>query len=94
MGLNLPDFLLRTEAGFAVVDVKPEKMLTDPGVSAALDWAGRLCAAKGWRFEVWSGADPVVLRNVRFLASGRRTDPYEGGARQGCRGSPAGDVGG
>jgi hypothetical protein len=27
-----------------------------------LGWAGRVCTAKGWRFEVWSGADPVVLR--------------------------------
>jgi len=74
---HVPDFLLRTETGFVVVDVKPERMLADPRVSAALDWAGRVCAAKGWRFEVWSGADPVVLRNVRFLAAGRRTDPRE-----------------
>ena len=73
----MPDFLLQTETGFLVVDVKPERMLADPGVSAALDWAGRVCAAKGWRFEVWSGADPVVLRNVRFLAAGRRADPRE-----------------
>jgi hypothetical protein len=58
-----------------VVDVKPERMLADLGISAALDWAGRVCAAKGWRFEVWSGADPVVLRNVRFLTAGRRNDP-------------------
>jgi hypothetical protein len=60
-----------------VVDVKPEQMLADPGVSAALGWAGRVCAAKGWRFEVWSGADPVMLRNVRFLAAGRRNDPRD-----------------
>lgn len=74
---HVPDFLLRTETGFVVVDVKPDRMLADPCVSAALDWAGRVCAAKGWRFEVWSGADPVVLRNVRFLAAGRRADPCE-----------------
>lgn len=71
---HVPDFLLRTETGFVVVDVKPARMLADPSVSAALDWAGRVCTAKGWRFEVWSGADPVVLRNVRFLAGGRRAD--------------------
>lgn len=71
---HVPDFLLQTETGFVVVDVKPEQMLADPGVSAALDWAGRVCTAKGWRFEVWSGANPVVLRNVRFLAAGRRAD--------------------
>jgi len=74
---HVPDFSLQTETGFVVVDVKPEKMLTDPGVSAALDWAGRVCLAKGWRYEVWSGADPVLLRNVRFLAAGRRADLRE-----------------
>jgi hypothetical protein len=35
------------------------------------------CAAKGWWVEVWSGAGPVVLRNVRLLAAGRRADPPE-----------------
>lgn len=71
---HVPDFLLKTETGFVVVDVKPEKMLADPGVAAALGWAGRVCAARGWRFEIWSGADPVLLRNVRFLAAGRRRE--------------------
>lgn len=33
---------------------------------------GRLCRGRGWSYEVWSGANPVVLRNVRFLAAGRR----------------------
>lgn len=69
---HVPDFLLKTETGFTVVDVKPEKMLTNPDVAAALGWAARVFAARGWRFEIWSGADPVVLRNVRFLAAGRR----------------------
>jgi hypothetical protein len=91
---HVPDFLLRIETGFVVVDVKPDRMLADSGVSAALDWAGQVCAAKGWRFEVWSGADPVVLRNVRFLAAGRRADPREVVLVKVAEGSPAGDVGG
>lgn len=70
---HVPDFMLKTDTGFVVVDVKPEKVLADPHVAAALSWAGRVCAARGWRFEIWSGADPVLLRNVRFLAAGRRT---------------------
>ena len=35
------------------------------------------CAAvlvAGWRYEVWSGDDPIRLRNLRFLAAGRRTE--------------------
>ena len=60
-----PDFLLQTTAGYTVVDVKPEPLLEEPGVAEALAWSGRLCAAKGWAYEVWSGADPVLLQNVR-----------------------------
>jgi hypothetical protein len=26
----------------------------------------------GWQYEIWSGADPVLLANVRFLAAYRR----------------------
>ena len=71
---HVPDFMLKTDSGFVVVDVKPAKMLADTEVAAALGWAGRVCAARGWKFEIWSGADPVLLRNVRFLAAGRRTE--------------------
>ena len=70
---HVPDFLLDTEDGFVVVDVKPAEMLTDPAISDALEWCGRLCAARVWAYQVWSGGDPIVLRNVRFLAAGRRS---------------------
>ena len=30
--------------------------------------------ARGWRYEIWSGDDPIRLRNLRFLAAGRRTE--------------------
>lgn len=71
---HVPDFMLKTDTGFRVVDVKPAKMLADQAVAASLGWADRVCAARGWQFEIWSGADPVLLRNVRFLAAGRRTE--------------------
>jgi hypothetical protein len=69
---HVPDFMLRVGSGYRVVDVKPERMATDRLVSAVFDWTGRLCAAKGWAYEVWTGADPVLLRNVRFLGAARR----------------------
>lgn len=75
---HVPDFLLETDGGFLVVDVKPAAMLDHPKVAEQLAWCGQLCADRGWSYEVWSGEDPVVLRNVRFLAAGRRgwaTDP-------------------
>jgi hypothetical protein len=88
---HVPDFVLLDDTGFLVVDVKPERMLADPGVSAARAWADRVCGTKGWRFEAWSGSDPVILRNVRSLAAGDA--PIRGpSARQVCRGSSAGDV--
>lgn len=71
---HVPDFMLKTDTGFVVVDVKPKKMLADPDVAAPLNWAERTCTARGWQFEIWSGADPILLRNVRFLAAGRRTE--------------------
>jgi hypothetical protein len=41
-------------------------------VAEALAWPGELFEGRGWGYEIWSGADPVVLANVRFLAGYRR----------------------
>jgi hypothetical protein len=67
---HVPGFLLDTAKGLVVVDVKPAALLVEHVVAAVLDWCGRLCAGKGWTYEVWSGDDPVRLRNVRVLAAG------------------------
>lgn len=70
---HVPDFLLEMSDGsYTMIDVKPQDLLAEREVSEVLAWTGQLCAAKGWRFEVWHGGDPVFLRNVRFLAAGRR----------------------
>lgn len=70
---HVPDFFLRLGDGRCrVVDVKPARLLDDPKVAEVLAWTGRLCAGKGWDYEVWSGADPILLRNIRFLGGGRR----------------------
>ena len=70
---HVPDFMLESvDRTYTVVDVKPQALVDEPAVADVLAWTGRLCAAKGWRYEVWSGDDPVRLRNVRFLAAGRR----------------------
>ena len=69
---HAPDYLLQTATGYTVVDVKPELLLKEPAVAEVLAWTGRLCATKGWTYEVWSGANPVLLRNVRYLAAVRR----------------------
>jgi hypothetical protein len=70
---HVPDFLLVSRSGVVtVVNVKPADRLVDAKVAAALAWPGRLFTDHGWRYEVWSGCDLVVLDNVRFLAGYRR----------------------
>lgn len=70
---HVPDFLLVMESGTVrVVNVKPAGRLTDPKIVEALAWPGELAERHGWEYEIWSGADRVVLENVRFLAAYRR----------------------
>lgn len=70
----MPDFLLaRADGSVLIVNVKPASRLDDPRVAAALAWAGRIFAARGWQHEIWSGADPYLLSNLRFLAGYRRS---------------------
>ncbi len=38
----------------------------------ALAWPGELIERHGWEYEIWSGADRVLLENVRFLEAYRR----------------------
>jgi hypothetical protein len=70
---HVPDFLLGFRDGtFRIVDVKAPQFLGEQRVRVQLAWTARLCREKGWLYEVWSGGDPVVLTNIRFLAIGRR----------------------
>jgi hypothetical protein len=70
---HVPDFfLLRADQSAQLINVKPAVQLTDPEVAEALDWPGRLVRDHGWDYEIWSGADPVYLANLRFLAGYRR----------------------
>jgi hypothetical protein len=70
---HVPDFLLASPTGeVCVVNVKPAERLADAKVAEAWAWPGELFGGHGWRYEVWSGCDPVLLENVRFLAGYRR----------------------
>ncbi len=70
---HVPDYLLLTEAGPLVVDVKPVALLDDPRVAATLQWTKKLVEDRGWGFEVWTHAEHVELANVRFLAGYRNS---------------------
>lgn len=70
---HVPDFLLvHADKSVHVVNVKPAERLADPRVAEALAWPGRLFRWHGWEHEIWSGSDPVLLANLRFLAGYRR----------------------
>ncbi|WP_299305478.1 TnsA-like heteromeric transposase endonuclease subunit [uncultured Brachybacterium sp.] len=70
---HVPDLLLINDDGTpTVVDVKPAAFLEKPRVRAQFEWTRRLCREKGWRYEVFTGGDPIVLRNIKLLAVGRR----------------------
>ena len=69
---HIPDYLLATDRGPVVVDVKPGHLLAKPTVAYTFAWTRRLVEARGWRYEVWSGAPSPDMENVRFLAGYRR----------------------
>lgn len=69
---HVPDYLLFTEDGPIVVDVKPAKQLLKPVVARTFAWTREAVQARGWSYEVWTGTSPVYLSNIRFLAGYRR----------------------
>jgi hypothetical protein len=80
MRRHVPDFLLTGRDGaVCVVNVKPADQLVVPKVAEALAWAGEVFAARGWRHEIWSGTEPVLLSNVRFLAGYRHAGRVDAG---------------
>ncbi len=71
---HAPDYLLTcADTSVVVVDVKPASMCAEPEVAEVLEWTGRLCRSRGWRYEVFHGGNAVVMANLRFLAQGRRS---------------------
>jgi hypothetical protein len=69
---HIPDYLLLTDTGPVVVDVKPRHRLDSPKVARTLAWTREVVESRGWRFEVWSEPPETPLANVRFLAGYRR----------------------
>src|SRR5260221_2359388 len=70
---HVPDFfLVRADGSALLVNVKPAARPADPAGAGAPGGPGRPARGPGWGYEVWSGADPVFLANVRFLAGYRR----------------------
>ena len=70
---HVPDFLLITERGPVVVDVKPLARLANPRVRFTLDWTRKLMERREWCYEVWSEPPATELGISDFwLASAIR----------------------
>lgn len=69
--------LIDHEGAVTIVNVKPHDRLGDPKVAATFEWAGRAFGERGWRHEIWTGADEALLANLRFLAGYRRADRFD-----------------
>ncbi|MCG5213373.1 TnsA-like heteromeric transposase endonuclease subunit [Streptosporangium sp. KLBMP 9127] len=69
---HVPDFLLLTTTGPAIVDVKPAHRVTTPKVAVTFAWTRQVVESRGWRYEVWSEPPTSQLENIRLLAGYRR----------------------
>jgi hypothetical protein len=61
---HVPDFLLVTDQGPVVVDVKPLHRVAKAEVAFTFDWVRQVVEPRGWRFEVWSEPPSVELENI------------------------------
>lgn len=75
---HVPDFLLLSDTGPIIVDVKPRLLLSKPKVSFTLAWTKDVVERRGWRYEVWSEPPAAELGNLRFLAGFRRDWLHDG----------------
>lgn len=67
-----PDYLLMTDSGPRIVDVKPAERLCDAEVSASLALTREVVESIGCGYQVATEPDRTMLANVRFLAGYRR----------------------
>ncbi|ACY23839.1 hypothetical protein Gbro_4718 [Gordonia bronchialis DSM 43247] len=69
---HFPDLLLLGADGPTVVDVTSETRLYNPKRVETYTWTGAALRGAGWRYEVWCGADPIVMANLSLLSGYRR----------------------
>ncbi|MFD8706258.1 TnsA-like heteromeric transposase endonuclease subunit [Kitasatospora sp. NPDC059648] len=84
---HIPDYLLVTDEGPLVVDVKPLHRLSKPEVAFTFGWTREAVEIRGWKYEVWSEPPSVELENVRFLSGYRRDWLFDRGLVDGLRGA-------
>jgi hypothetical protein len=74
---HIPDFaVIDSELRFKVINVKNPTSLAKPKVAEAIAWADSVFVESGICHEVWTGADPVLIANNRFLSAYRHRNRY------------------
>jgi hypothetical protein len=69
---RVPDYLVCTDDGPLLIDVKPERALRDADVLRLLELTRSVVESRGWRYEIASEPPPVEFTNIRFLAGYRQ----------------------
>lgn len=73
---RVPDYLVCTDSGTLIIDVKPAHALQDPDVMHLFDVTRQVIESRGWRYEIASEPTKVEFMNVRFLAGYRRASNF------------------
>lgn len=94
---HVPDYLLLSDDGPVVVDVKPDRRLAKPEVALTFAWTRLVVESRGWRYRIASEPAEPELSNVRFLAGYRRDWLFDDGVLADLRsvdlhGAPLGDA--
>lgn len=76
---HVPDYLLLSDDGPVVVDVKPARRLEKPEVMQTFTWTRRVVESRGWRYQIASEPAETEMSNVRFLAGYRRDWLFDDG---------------
>ncbi|MFE5703585.1 TnsA-like heteromeric transposase endonuclease subunit [Rhodococcus koreensis] len=69
---HVPDYLVLSDDGPIVVDVKPIRRLSNPDSAFTLAWTRQAVESRGWGYQVVSEPAEPELSNIRFLAGYRR----------------------
>ena len=62
---HIPDYLLFTDAGPVLVDVKPGDQVNDSKIAETFAWVQNEVESLGWRFEIASEQPPVLNPRAR-----------------------------
>lgn len=69
---RIPDYLLAyADGSVELVDVTTPKRAGSERVVEASAWLRQACRLRGWHYRLWTGDDPVLLRNTLHVAGYR-----------------------